>query len=67
MATVSKRHKLQVEIEFDDSIGSRLAQAKLIHWLETFGHTAPSFGFEFLQVERLAPTWLKHRIKGAAK
>lgn len=62
-----KRHKLIVEIECDDAQGSRQAQDRLIRWIETFGHTAPSFGFDFFNVGRIAGLHILHmkgRIEG---
>ena len=46
----SKRHTLCVEILCLDAQGQRQAQDRLHRWLETYGHTAPSHGFEFKTV-----------------
>lgn len=47
-----RKHTLVVEIVCDRHIplGQRQAQDRLHRWLETYGHTAPSFGFEFVSV-----------------
>ena len=44
------RHLLCVEVLCLDPQGQRQAQDRLHRWLETFGHTAASFGFEFRSV-----------------
>lgn len=43
-------HYVVVKIECLDPQGSRQAAARVKAWLETFGHTAPSHGFEFVEV-----------------
>lgn len=45
-----KRHTLCVDILCYDSKGQRQAQDMLHGWLEHYGHTATSFGFEFKTV-----------------
>lgn len=56
------RHTLAVEIFCDLRCGQRQAQDRLHRWLETFGHTAPSLGFEFRTVGRITgkPVDMKH-------
>jgi hypothetical protein len=45
-----RRQTLVVEILVDWPVGTRQAQDKLHHWLETFGYTASSHGFAFVNV-----------------
>lgn len=47
-----KTHFLIVEIECLDAQGLKSAEDRLTAWLETFGHTACSHGFEFKSVSR---------------
>ncbi len=47
---MNRKHMLFVTIETDDPMTVASAAAKLRAWLETYGHTAPSFGFEFIDV-----------------
>jgi hypothetical protein len=49
-----KRHTLVVEIECHDAQGSHQAEDRLLDWLETYGHTSVSHGFDFLTVRRVA-------------
>lgn len=46
----SRKHTLVIDILCDLSEGQRQAQDRLHHWLETFGFTASSHGFEFISV-----------------
>lgn len=46
----ARRNHLVIEILSDDPEGQRQAQDRLHRWLETFGHTASSFGFQFVSV-----------------
>lgn len=61
MATRARRHKLVVEIECLDVQGSHAAEDRLLRWLETYGHTAPSHGFEFIDVGRISSRLVKTR------
>ncbi len=54
-----RRQNLVVEILCDDALGQRQAQDKLHNWLETFGHTASSHGFQFVTVGVLTGKRLK--------
>lgn len=54
-----KRHLLVVEIECLDAQGQRQAQDRLHGWLETFGFTACSHGFEFKTVGVLTGKLIK--------
>lgn len=45
------RHKLCVEVVSDMDRGQRQMQERLHRWLETYGHTASSYGFEFKSVD----------------
>lgn len=45
-----QRHTLVVEVLSDVDKGQRQMQARLHDWLETYGHTSVSFGFEFKTV-----------------
>lgn len=55
----TKRNTLVVDILSDDRLGQRQAQDKLHAWLETYGHTASSFGFQFISVGVLTGKRLK--------
>lgn len=57
------RHILVVEIECLDRQGSHEAEDRLLRWLETYGHTAPSHGFEFFTVGRIAAKAMRGRTK----
>lgn len=45
-----RNHLLVIEIQCDDSEGQRQAQDRVHGWLETFGYTASSHGFEFVSI-----------------
>ena len=55
MKTRGKRHFVVVEIECLDSQGMTEAVSRLHEWLEAFGHTACSHGFDFVSTSRLSP------------
>jgi len=42
-----------IEIECLDTQSTTQAKDRLIHWLETFGHTSVSHGFEFNRVGKV--------------
>lgn len=44
------RHTLVIEVVSAVDRGQRQMQARLHRWLETYGHTAAAFGFEFKSV-----------------
>lgn len=44
-------HVVRVQIKVDDRQSAAQAAQRVHRWLETFGHTAPSFGFEFLRTD----------------
>lgn len=44
------RHKLVVEVVSGVDRGQRQMQDRLHRWIERYGHTAASFGFEFKSV-----------------
>jgi len=66
MASRGRRHILVVEIDCLDVQGSHAAEERLLRWVEHFGHTAPSFGFEFFSVGRIAGEPMKDRVKADA-
>jgi hypothetical protein len=53
---VSKMHTILVTIETDDAEPIDKATERLHGWLETFGHTAVSHGFEFIETGVKATT-----------
>lgn len=59
----SQHHTLIVEIKCDDMQGAHDAEDRLIRWLEAFGHTSVSHGFEFFMVGRVARKPMKGRLK----
>lgn len=54
-----RRHDLVIEIMCDDAQGQRQAQDRVHGWLETFGYTASSHGFQFVTVGVLTGERLK--------
>jgi hypothetical protein len=46
----TRRHRVTVEILCDQPEGACQAANRVQEWLETFGHTDCSHGFEFLSV-----------------
>lgn len=44
-------HIIRVQIKVDDRQSAAQAAQRVHRWLETFGHTAASFGFEFLRTD----------------
>jgi len=67
MASRARRHIFTVEIECVEVQGSHAAEDRLLRWIEHFGHTAQSFGFEFFSVGRIASKPMKGRMKKAEK
>lgn len=57
-----KRHVVAVQIETDDNLSISEANKKVQRWLETFGHTAPSFGFEFTGVVRVSAKMITEEL-----
>ena len=53
MPSKTYRHTLVVGVVSDTDRGQRQMQARLHRWLENFGHTASSFGFEFRTVDAI--------------
>jgi len=45
-----RRQNVIVEILSDKAIGPTQAKDMVHNWLETFGHTACTFGFDFVSV-----------------
>lgn len=45
-----KKHYFVIEIECYDPQARRAARDRLHRWIEAFGHTSPSYGFEFAAV-----------------
>lgn len=56
------RHLITIEIETLDRQGTRAAQDRVLRWLETFGHTSPGHGFEFVSVGRFCYTPIRSRV-----
>lgn len=48
--TAPFRHKLCIEVTSDVDRGQRQMRDRLHRWIEAYGHTASSFGFEFKSV-----------------
>lgn len=46
-------HDIVIKIECLDPQSEPQARARLERWLSTFGHTACSHGFEFIEVSKL--------------
>lgn len=44
-------HVVRVQIKVDGRQSAAQAAQRVHRWLETFGHTATSFGFEFLRTD----------------
>jgi hypothetical protein len=53
---VTKTHSLLVVIKTDDVESMDKAAERLHGWLETFGHTSASHGFEFIETGVLTKT-----------
>lgn len=47
----TSRHTVRVVISFDEVSTDAEARKHFHNWLETFGHTSVSHGFEFLETE----------------
>lgn len=46
-----RRHMVRIVVHLNDSASDASACQRVHNWLETFGHTSVSHGFEFLETE----------------
>lgn len=46
-----RRHAVRIVVNLDDAASEASARKRVHDWLETFGHTSVSHGFEFLETE----------------
>lgn len=59
----NKNHVVAVQIETDEGMSMTDANRKVQRWLETFGHTACSHGFEFIGVVRISAKIVTEELK----